>query len=102
MLIAGQPPGGEHVLEAFYDLGLRAGDIVVINPGTFSNESFEYEEIKEKVQEIGMYMISSLPAAWLGDIGEQTRNTLISLYGEDHSNSACFFYDAVYAFALAI
>ena len=43
-MIAALNPGGEYILEALYDIGLRKGEIIIINPGTFADNSFYTED----------------------------------------------------------
>ena len=103
VFIAAQDPGSEHILEALYDIGLRKGDIIIINSGSYTNSAFfsEDEELRKKREEIGLYMFGTTPATWVGETGENTLKTLNELYTNNNS-WACYFYDILYAFAYAI
>ncbi|CAG9334165.1 unnamed protein product [Blepharisma stoltei] len=95
-----QQPDIFYVIEAFYDLGMREGDIyLIVGDGMVSISDLDEKEIgtssynKRKEIMSGLIYISFL--AYENQAGLDIKNSFMSKYGHIH-DYMCLFYDAVH------
>ncbi|CAG9334164.1 unnamed protein product [Blepharisma stoltei] len=95
-----QQPDIFYVIEAFYDLGMREGDIyLIVGDGMVSISDLDEKEIgtssynKRKEIMNGLLYISFL--AFESQVGADVKNNFLSEYGHIH-DYMCLFYDATY------
>ncbi|CAG9319164.1 unnamed protein product [Blepharisma stoltei] len=99
-----QCPMCNYVIEAFYDMGLRRGDIVIlagsqdILASIATNDTYLYKRV-----ELAMSMTRLSVPYWVGTIGEKAKNDISVKYSVATPNSfGCYYYDSFYLIAHAM
>ncbi|CAG9319094.1 unnamed protein product [Blepharisma stoltei] len=98
-----QYPMSNYVLEMFYDLGLRKGDLVMFSvlPDTLisigNNDTYRHKRV-----EIGIPMIDLQLQNWVGEVGRDVKNRIISTYKEPPNGYSCNYADGAYLIAYAL
>ncbi|CAG9319095.1 unnamed protein product [Blepharisma stoltei] len=93
-----------YVLEVFYDLGLRKGDIFIFTavPDTLANiltnDDFLYKRL-----EIGVPMMTFLGEQWVGNFGQSLYSQMRQKYSNTAPSSyACHYFDIIYLIGHAL
>ncbi|CAG9319128.1 unnamed protein product [Blepharisma stoltei] len=99
-----QVPLVQYVIEAFYDLGLRRGDILIFVsvPDILSN-ILTTDDYLYKRLEIGVPMMTFFGQQWVGKLGEGAYSKILQLYNNTAPSSfACHYFDIIYLIGHAL
>lgn len=91
------------VLEVFYDLGARKGDIIILSSISTALVDIGFNDtVLYKRLEIGCPMIAFQSPVWVGEFGKSIYANLQSKYQATPSDLSCNYFDALYFLASSI
>ncbi|CAG9331229.1 unnamed protein product [Blepharisma stoltei] len=92
-----------YILEHFYDLGARKGDIVfATSSGGIMIEMGFSDQYLYKRYEVGVPMMTFQGSVWVGEFGKSLYAKLKTKYGAIPSDYQCNFFDSTYLLANAL
>ncbi|CAG9313848.1 unnamed protein product [Blepharisma stoltei] len=92
-----------YILERFYDLGARKGDLVFLTTaGGIMVEIGFKDEYLYKRYEVGVPMMTFQGSIWVGTFGKKIYNNLKAKYKVTPSDYQCNFFDSTYLLSNAI
>ncbi|CAG9319103.1 unnamed protein product [Blepharisma stoltei] len=99
-----QFPLVEYVLEAFYDLGLRRGDVIIftavpdILTSILTSDDYLYKRL-----ELGVPMLTFLGEQWVGTFGQGILSKMLQTYNNSAPSSfSCHYFDIIYLIGHAL
>ncbi|CAG9319089.1 unnamed protein product [Blepharisma stoltei] len=97
-----QCPYCNYVAEYFYDLGLRKGDILIYgNPDILTYLSINDTALYKR-SEIGSSAFAFGFSQWIGKLGQDIANRILSKFSTPPNSFSCQYYDAIYLAANAL
>ncbi|CAG9319101.1 unnamed protein product [Blepharisma stoltei] len=103
LILTVQYPMCNFLLEMFYDLGLRKGDLIIfatyLDMLTYigNNDTYTYKRL-----ELGIPMFRLILSSWVGEIGQRTKQRVIEIHKENPLVYTCPYYDGAYQMAHAL
>ncbi|CAG9319080.1 unnamed protein product [Blepharisma stoltei] len=99
-----QSPLCNYVLETFYDLGMRKGDIIVFTPlADFLSDFAKSDNYTYKRLELGSPMITFFGQQWVGSIGQTALSRMLQLYNNSSPSAyAAYWFDGLFSAAYAV
>ncbi|CAG9332932.1 unnamed protein product [Blepharisma stoltei] len=98
-----QNPAIYYILEEFYNLGLRKGDLVVLTSLSEIVPLVGYDNLyKYKLYETGVPIITMYGQSWVGPLGAKALLKISSAYGNQKNSYSCFYFDSVFLIAYAL
>lgn len=92
------------IIEKFYDLGMREGDLLIIAVEWLNMNVItqgEKDSIKKR-KELVKGALQFFPRTWIGDLGEKVRNDIKEFSGMEEHYQGCFYYDSTILVALGV
>ncbi|CAG9319127.1 unnamed protein product [Blepharisma stoltei] len=98
-----QVPLVQYVIETFYDLGLRRGDILIFTavPDILTNILTSDDYLYKRL-EIGVPMMTFFGEQWVGEFGQGAYTKIVKQYNATPSSFACHYFDIIYLIGHAL
>ncbi|CAG9319098.1 unnamed protein product [Blepharisma stoltei] len=93
-----------YVLETFYDLGMRRGDLLIYTAvsDTLSSILVKDDYLYKRL-ELGVPMITTMPEQWVGQFGQGVYSKMLQLYNNSAPSSfSCHYFDLVYLISMLL
>ncbi|CAG9332933.1 unnamed protein product [Blepharisma stoltei] len=96
-------PSIYYILEKFYDLGLRKGDLIILTSVAEIVPFTGYDNLyKYKLYETGVPIVTMFGQSWVGPLGAKAFTKISKVYGSQMSFYSCFYFDAAFLIAYAL
>ncbi|CAG9332940.1 unnamed protein product [Blepharisma stoltei] len=96
-------PSAYYILEEFYNLGLRSGDLILL---TAANELLSFSgydnAFKYELLEIAVPFLAIYGRSWVEPVASKVKSLLAKSYDNQISPYSCYYFDAIYLIAHAL